>query len=79
MPTIDQNGESKPESAWPGHEWSCCSAEGTFADGGGCGGELGDPVLETLHAAHAVQADEGQRQQRGDDDEELEHLVVDRR
>ena len=31
MPTTDQNGESKPESAWPGHESSCCSAGATFA------------------------------------------------
>ena len=35
MPTTDQNGESKPESAWPGHELSCCSAGGTSADGAG--------------------------------------------
>ena len=79
MPTTDQNGESKPESAWPGHELSCCSADGTPADAGGRRCELGDLVLEALHAADAVQADEGQRQQRGHDDEELEHLVVDRR
>ena len=23
MPTTDQNGESKPDSAWPGQELSC--------------------------------------------------------
>ena len=34
MPTTDQNGESKPESAWPGHELSCWSAGGTPAAAG---------------------------------------------
>ena len=35
--------------------------------------------LRPLAAADLVQADEGQRQQRRDDHEELQHLVVDRR
>ena len=30
MPTTDQNGESKPDSAWPGQELSCCSAGGPW-------------------------------------------------
>jgi hypothetical protein len=38
-----------------------------------------DRVDEAAEAADPVQADEGQRQERGDDDEELQDLVVDRR
>ncbi len=30
MPTTDQNGESRPDSAWPGQESSCCSAGGPW-------------------------------------------------
>ncbi len=40
---------------------------------------VGDPVDQPADAAHAVQADERQRQQRGHDDEELQDLVVDGR
>ena len=38
-----------------------------------------DLVLQAAPSAHVVQRDERQRQQRGDDDEELQDLVVDRR
>ena len=38
----------------------------------------GDALLQAVPAAHAVQADQRQRQQRCDDHEELQHLVVDR-
>ena len=40
---------------------------------------LADLVLQPVPAADVDEADDRQRQQRGDDDEELEHLVVDRR
>ena len=34
MPITENSGESKPESAWPGHESSCCEAGATSASAG---------------------------------------------
>ncbi len=34
MPMTDSSDESKPESAWPGHDWSCCAAGATAASAG---------------------------------------------
>lgn len=79
MPMTDRNPESKPVRAWPGQDSSLLGCGGHLGLGG-CGvGERGDLVLEASVATDAVQADERQRQQRGNDDEELEDLVVDRR
>ena len=34
MPTTDRTGESKPDSACPGHDSSCCEAGATSAPAG---------------------------------------------
>ena len=75
MPTTDQIGESKSGQglAGPGVELLLrgrvrCRRRG-----------LGDLVGQPVPAADAVQAQQGQREQGGDDDEELQDLVVDRR
>ena len=78
MPTTDRSGESKPDSASPGQALSCWRRRGRLGRGGRALGGGGDLVGEAVPAADAVQADQRQRQQRGDDDEELQHLVVDR-
>ena len=75
MPTTDQKSDSKPVSALPGQEFSCWSAGATTS--GLPSAAVGDPVGEPVPAADPVQPDEGQRRQRGDDHEELQHLVVD--
>ena len=77
MPITDRTGESKPESAWPGQEFSCCSAGGPGAAGALAAASV---ILlgEAVPAADPVQAQQGQREQPGDDHEELQHLVVDR-
>ena len=78
MPMTDRTGESKPDSAWPGQELSCWLGGRDLGAGRRAGGRLGDPLGEAVPAADAVQAQQGQRQQPGDDHEELQHLVVDR-
>ena len=59
MPTTDQNGESKPVSAWPGQELSCCSADGTSAAAGALSAAAVILSFEAAPAADPVQADEG--------------------
>ena len=79
MPTTDQKGESKPASAWPGQELSCWSAGGMLGPRRGRVRRGGDLLLEAAPAADPVEAEPDEREERGDDDEELQHLVVDRR
>ena len=53
MPTTDQNGESKPESAWPGQEWSCSVGRGDLrATAAGVAANAVILSLRPLHAAH---------------------------
>ena len=76
MPTTDQKSESKPVRALPGQEFSCSAAGGPAALSAAACGDL---VVEPVPAADPVQPEQGERQQRRDDHEELQHLVVDRR
>lgn len=77
MPITESSEESKPDSACPGHDSSCCAAGATGVGRCAVGGR-GDLVGQPVPAADAVEADQGERQQRRDDHEELQHLVVDR-
>ena len=72
MPITDRIGESKPESDCPGQELSCSFAAVWLP------AARGDLVLQAAVPADPVQAQQRERQQRGDDHEELEDLVVDR-
>ena len=75
MPTTDQNGDSRPGQCLAGPRVELL-LRGRAVTGVG---RLGDLVGQPAPAADLVQADQGQRKQRGDDHEELEDLVVDRR
>jgi len=67
--------EHEPETEDdPDHRQHRVVETGQLVLGAGRSGDLG---LEPVPATHLVQADQGQRQQAGDDDEELQHLVVD--
>ena len=75
MPTTDQNGgvEAGQRLARPGVQLLLGRRAGAAVGG------LGDLVGQAVPAADPVQAEQGERQQRGHDHEELQHLVVDRR
>ena len=70
MPTTDQNGESKPDSA--------CARPGVQLLVDGRAALLSrDLVGQAVPAADAVETEQRQRRQRRHDHEELQHLVVD--
>ena len=56
MPITERNRESKPDSAWPGHEFELLVGRGTLA---GLARRGGDLVGEAVPATDPVQADAG--------------------
>ncbi len=74
MPITDITGESKPESNVPGHELQL-----HVGIAAGLSGDGRNLLLESAPSAHAIEADEGQGKQRGNNDEELENFVVNSR